>query len=67
MHKKFRIEIAVVIFLYAIFSVVSLATLNFHIDERESHLPTVQTFYDNGIPGAIKREGINRQALPCPI
>ena len=66
MFKKFKIEIAVIIFLYAIFSVISLNTLNFHIDERESHLPTVQTFYDNGIPGAIKSEGYKSASTPLP-
>jgi len=66
MHKKFRIEIAVIIFLYAIFSVISLTTLNFHIDEKESHLPTVQTFYDNAVFNAIESKGYKSASTPLP-
>lgn len=66
MQKKFRIEIAVLIFLYAVFSFISLVTLNFHIDEKESHLPTVQTFYDSGIIDAIKSEGYKSASTPLP-
>jgi len=66
MLKKFRIEIGVLIFLYAIFSFVSLATLNFHIDDKVSHLPTVQSFYDNGVLNAIESEGYKSASTPLP-
>lgn len=66
MHKKFKIEIAVVILLYAIFGIISLVSLNPHIDERESHLPTVKTFYDNGILNAIESDGYKSASTPLP-
>lgn len=66
MHKKFRIEIPVIILLYAFFSVVSLVTLNSHIDERESHLPTVKNFYDNDVLTAIKGDRYKSASTPLP-
>jgi len=66
MHKKIRTEIVVIIFLYLIFSVISLVTLNSHIDERESHLPTVKYFYENDILTAIKGDGYKSASTPLP-
>lgn len=66
MYKKYRLEISVIIFVYTIFSAVSLVTLNAHIDERESHLPTVQNFYDNGLLTAINGNGYKSASTPLP-
>lgn len=66
MNQKFRLEILVIIILYVTFGVVSLVTLNAHIDERESHLPTVQNFYDNDILTAIKGDGYKSASTPQP-
>ena len=62
-HRK---EIIIILVLYSIFGAVSLITLNAHIDERESHLPTVQNFYDNDILTAIKGDGYKSASTPLP-
>ena len=62
-HRK---EIIIILVLYSIFGAVSLITLNAHIDERESHLPTVQNFYDNDIFIAIKGDGYKSASTPLP-
>ncbi|MBK6912290.1 MAG: hypothetical protein IPH11_00885 [Ignavibacteriales bacterium] len=66
MNQKFRLEILVIIILYATFGVVSLVTLNAHIDERESHLPTVQSFLDNDLITAINGAGYKSASTPLP-
>ena len=66
MNQKFRLEILVIIILYATFGVVSLVTLNAHIDEKESHLPTVQNFYDNDLITAINGAGYKSASTPLP-
>lgn len=65
MLKKYS-TLLLIILVYAIFGVVSLVTLNAHIDERESHLPTVQSFYDNDIYTAINGDGYKSASTPLP-
>ena len=66
MIEKNRAGLLVIFIIYAIFSVVSLVTLNPHLDERESHLPTVKNFYENDIITAIEGGGYKSASTPLP-
>lgn len=66
MHRKFRIEISILFIIYALFSIISLSTLDAHIDERESHLPTVQNFFNNDLITSISGNGYKSASTPLP-
>lgn len=66
MIRNFGFEIIVIIFFYLVFSTVSLVTLNAHIDENESHLPTLKNFYTNDFYDAVSNEDYHSASTPLP-
>ena len=66
MDNKSKIILSIVIIVYILFSTISLITLNPHLDEIESHLPTVELFYNYNIISAITNQDYKSASTPLP-
>ncbi len=64
MNKK--ISFLIIILLYIIFATISLITVNVHLDEKESHLPTLELFSDTDILTAISSPAYKSASTPLP-
>lgn len=66
MYFRKQISIPVLFFVFVLFGFVSLTTKNIHIDELESHIPTVRYFMENSAIDAITGEGYKSASTPLP-
>lgn len=66
MLRQSQKVLLILVTVYILFATISLVTLNPHIDEIESHLPTVELFYNSDIISAITSHDYKSASTPLP-
>ena len=61
-----RYTIIAVILIYFLFGFISLQTANIHLDEKESHLPTLNSFFHDGILTTVSTPNYKVANTPLP-
>jgi hypothetical protein len=59
-------SLAIILIVYIVLGFISISTLNIHKDEKESHLPTLETFCSSDLLTAVESNGYKSASTPLP-